>query len=128
MAGFGWTISTAETKLGQGFAAAEKVRSPFMAEAMAVFQTLQRAEEMNITTLTLASDSQKLIKALNQDIHLMEIHGIQHDILDLSSTFISCIFRLHSKKSQQGCRCFGKSCFEKPCNRAGLVGLMKNGL
>ncbi|KAL1208841.1 hypothetical protein V5N11_010519 [Cardamine amara subsp. amara] len=63
-----------------------------MAEAMAVFQALQRAKEMNITTLTLASDSQKLIKALNQDIHLMEIHGIQHDILDLSSTFISVIF------------------------------------
>ncbi|KAL1225465.1 hypothetical protein V5N11_009116 [Cardamine amara subsp. amara] len=59
---------------------------------MAVFQALQRAKEMNITTLTLASDSQKLIKALNRDIHPMEIHGIQHDILDLSSTFISVIF------------------------------------
>ncbi|KAL9840594.1 putative ribonuclease H domain-containing protein [Arabidopsis thaliana] len=58
-----------------------------MAEVMAVFLAIQQAVALGYKKISLASDSQQLIKALNLETQSKELYGILHDILSLSSVF-----------------------------------------
>ena len=58
-----------------------------MAEALAIFLALQQASELGVKNLHIASDSQQLIKAINGEPPVMELHGILHYILSISLSF-----------------------------------------
>ena len=63
-----------------------------MAEAMALHLAIQQAIRLNFTNISFASDSQTLIKAINEGTHPIELHGILHDSLMLSSNFSNVSF------------------------------------
>lgn len=56
-------------------------------EPLALLLALQHAKDLGITTLSIASDSQQLIKAINSRTPSPELHGILHDTLRLASEF-----------------------------------------
>jgi len=58
-----------------------------MAEAIAFFLAMQKALDLSITKLSIALDSQQLIKALSGESPSVELHGILHDILYSSLSF-----------------------------------------
>lgn len=49
----------------------------------------------------IASDSQQLIKAINKEIPPKELHGILHDILDLSRGFGKIVFVYVSREENR---------------------------
>ncbi|EOA34012.1 hypothetical protein CARUB_v10021508mg, partial [Capsella rubella] len=75
-----------------GSIAYRHVRSPLMAEAMATLAAIRVATASDLSNVVFASDSLSLVKALNLASPSMELHGILHDILLLSSSFNSCSF------------------------------------
>ena len=93
VAGFGWIFSNRTLKIRrEGSAASLHVRSPLMAESLAIFYSLQQALHLGFTNLSVASDSKQLIEAINSEQPSMELHGILHDILDLSFNFSKITF------------------------------------
>ncbi|CAB80427.1 putative protein [Arabidopsis thaliana] len=64
---------------------ARNIRSALTAEALAMLLALQQAKDLGFTSLSIASDSQQLIKAITSRTPLTELHGILHDILLLAS-------------------------------------------
>jgi len=87
-AGFGWIYKDFSCNSErQGKSSSSNVRSPLMAEAMTVFLAIQQAIVLGYKKISLASDSQQLIKALNLESQSKELYGILHDILSLSSVF-----------------------------------------
>ena len=85
-AGFGWIIKShlLDSQI-PNHSAANNVRSALMAEAMAMLLALQQVKSLSLNSLSIASDSQQLIKAINTSSPLMELHGIIYDILHLAS-------------------------------------------
>ncbi|XP_010412434.1 PREDICTED: uncharacterized protein LOC104698724 [Camelina sativa] len=99
-AGFRWIFS--ENLLSperHGHASSHYIRSPLMAEAIAMLIAIQHASELCYRKLLFASDSQQLINALNSDLPLKENHGILQNILGVASSFeeISFTFILREK-------------------------------
>jgi len=87
-AGFGWHFSDFLCNTERhGRSSASNVRSPLMAEALAMLHAIHQARDLGYKKLSLASDSQQLIKALNLELQSKELYGILHDILSLSLTF-----------------------------------------
>ncbi|CAA7062300.1 unnamed protein product [Microthlaspi erraticum] len=96
-AGFGWVFYNTmpdqrEELIQQGEGATSHIRSPVMAEGMAMLMAFTRARDIGINTITIASDLLQLIKAINKESSSKELHGILHDILDLSLVFDSISF------------------------------------
>ncbi|KAL0857123.1 hypothetical protein Bca101_062277 [Brassica carinata] len=77
----------------------EDVRSPLLAEALALRNGLSKALELDVTSITLLSDCQTLIRAINSRSQIKEIYGILQDIYSLSSFFALIYFR-HIPRSQ----------------------------
>ncbi|XP_010419407.1 PREDICTED: uncharacterized protein LOC104705120 [Camelina sativa] len=87
-AGFGWLFSDDSRSFEiTNQKTATNVVSPILAEAIAVSLTLQHALDLGFNKLSLASDSEMLIKAINSETPSKELYGILHDILDLSLSF-----------------------------------------
>lgn len=86
-AGFGWVFSILGRQINLGSASAQQIRSPLVAEAMAMIHAINHALTLGFRQIQFASDSSQLIKALNSEIQSKELHGIQHDILTLSCNF-----------------------------------------
>ncbi|KAG7572582.1 Reverse transcriptase domain [Arabidopsis suecica] len=101
-AGFGWIFSSKTGReLRQGSSASDLVRSPLMAEAMAVLLAVQHAKTLGFTHLSIASDSLTLIKALNSELHIKELHGILHDILYHSLDFLVISFNFTPREANR---------------------------
>ncbi|CAL9234962.1 unnamed protein product [Arabidopsis halleri] len=97
-AGFGWIAKDSSgLTLLEGSSATSHVGSPLMAEAMATLTTIEVALESDLKIISFASDSSNLVKALNLKLHSKELHGILHDILNLSSNFNCCSFNFITK-------------------------------
>ncbi|XP_056852238.1 uncharacterized protein LOC130508709 [Raphanus sativus] len=97
-AGFGWIFT------GHGFTTAvegsnsqDYVDSPLVAEAMAMRLALIKAATLEIKTLRMSSDNRTLIRAIHGDMQAKEIRGIVHDILEISSVFVSISFSFVSR-------------------------------
>ncbi|XP_010468349.1 PREDICTED: uncharacterized protein LOC104748400 [Camelina sativa] len=90
-AGLGWVFKDRNDHiLLQGSDLVDHVHSPLMAEAAATLTAVEVAIASGFTHISFASDSQLLVKALNAKFHSKDIHGILHDILDLSICFSVC--------------------------------------
>ncbi|CAA7055149.1 unnamed protein product [Microthlaspi erraticum] len=98
IAGLGWVFTNARAdQLGHGSTSECSVRSALMAEALAVLRSLQQAREIGHNYLSVVSDSQKLIEAINRGNPSKEIHGIHHDILEIARSFSSISFYFVSR-------------------------------
>ncbi|CAA7050645.1 unnamed protein product [Microthlaspi erraticum] len=92
-AGLGWVFTNDRSEpLGSGFDTREAVRSALTAEALAMLQAIKTAREIGHSHLSVASDSQQLIKAINRGDSSKELHGILHDILDFLLSFSAISF------------------------------------
>ncbi|ESQ37380.1 hypothetical protein EUTSA_v10002835mg, partial [Eutrema salsugineum] len=63
-----------------------------VAEAVAIRSALQDAIDLGLQKLYLVLDAAALTQAINQKKTLSEIHGILHDILNLSLCFEEIVF------------------------------------
>ncbi|XP_010468814.1 PREDICTED: uncharacterized protein LOC104748940 [Camelina sativa] len=101
-AGLGWVFKDYQDRtLKQGADLALNVSSPLLAEAIATLTAVEVAIASGYTHLSVASDSQRLVKALNLKIHSKELHGILHDILDLSRNLSVCSFHFIPRNQNQ---------------------------
>ncbi|EOA25182.1 hypothetical protein CARUB_v10018494mg [Capsella rubella] len=98
-AGLGWIFTDSQNRTcSTGSMACRHVRSPLMAEALATLTAVRVATESGLSNVLFASDSLILVKALNLVLPSKELHGILHDILELSSNFSSCFFTFISRE------------------------------
>ncbi|CAA7052827.1 unnamed protein product [Microthlaspi erraticum] len=98
-AGLGWCFSNDRgDPLGRGSTTRSTIRSPLMAEALVLLSAMQHALEIGHTHIIVASDSQKLIGAINREDPSKELHGILHDILDFSKSFTAISFIFVSRE------------------------------
>lgn len=63
------------------------VSSPLMVEALAIRSAIAMAAALEIPNLQICSDSQTLIRAINNKMQDKEIYGILNDIHQISSVF-----------------------------------------
>lgn len=68
------------------------VSSPLMVEALAIRSAIAMAAALEIPNLQICSDSQTLIRAINNKMQDKEIYGILNDIHQISSVFGSISF------------------------------------
>ncbi|CAN7006898.1 unnamed protein product [Brassica rapa subsp. trilocularis] len=78
------------------------VSSALMAEALALREALRKAQEPNLPSLQVYSDSQVLISTLGEGRDLNEIAGILQDVRNLATLFchISFMFIPRLENSQ----------------------------
>lgn len=101
-AGYGWTFTHQRTGLRrEGSNTGKYVRSPLMAEAIAIKLALQQALNLGITKLFLASNSKQVIEAIKSEQPSPELHGILHDILNLSCNFLKICFNFVPRAENQ---------------------------
>ncbi|XP_024010394.1 uncharacterized protein LOC112085418 [Eutrema salsugineum] len=92
-AGLGWTIQAGNESPIQKFSATSQcVRSPLMAEGLAIRAALSHAAAEDIRSILVNSDSLSLIRALSSGSFISELHGILEDISLLSSGFENATF------------------------------------
>jgi len=97
-AGLGWVFKNRQDSIVlQGSAVLTNIASPLMAEALATLHAVEVAIASAFSSLSFASDSLLLVKALNSDLPHVEIHGICYDILHLSSSFCNVAFNFISR-------------------------------
>ncbi|CAA7028385.1 unnamed protein product [Microthlaspi erraticum] len=87
-----------------------------MAEGLAVLMALTQARDIGITQLTIASDSQQLIKAIHKETFTKELHGILHDILDLSFDFEKIEFLFVPREMNRKADNIAKQALANLCN------------
>ncbi|KAF3582122.1 hypothetical protein DY000_02028994 [Brassica cretica] len=68
-----------------------------MAEALAVREALLHASSLGFTKIWLRSDSQVLMRAINQKRGPTGLFGVLPDIVSLSSSFKFCRFTFFSR-------------------------------
>ncbi|KAL0728552.1 hypothetical protein Bca4012_024645 [Brassica carinata] len=66
---------------------ASHVRSPLMAEGLAIREALLKCQELGISRIRCASDSATLIKILNLELQNSELYGVVSDIFSLANSF-----------------------------------------
>ncbi|KAL0865766.1 hypothetical protein Bca101_044884 [Brassica carinata] len=92
-AGLAWIFTGSHlTPRLQGSLVHDHVRSPLMAEALALHQTLLKAVDIGISSLKIYSDNATLIGAINKKLQRKKLIGIISDIQLISSEFISISF------------------------------------
>ncbi|XP_056862438.1 uncharacterized protein LOC130510112 [Raphanus sativus] len=100
ISGSAWIFSGAQLLNPiEGSSIEEYVRSPLVAEAMAVRSALCMAQSMEITALRVFSDNRTLIRAISGNTQSKEIIGIVKDIRLISSEF-ACISFSHLPRSE----------------------------
>lgn len=91
IAGLGWTIN--DDGVCSSFSAPEHfVRSPLMAEGLALRRAILQCKEIGISKIRCESDSSTLIKSLNLETSAAELYGVVTDIIELASSFDSISF------------------------------------
>ena len=109
-AGCGWISYdpwTGETR--EGISTELFVASPLMAEALAVREALLQARALHLSNICLKSDDQVLIKALISKQHPVELYGINLDIENISSSFLSISFAYVPRESNSAADALAKS-------------------
>ncbi|CAL9217653.1 unnamed protein product [Arabidopsis halleri] len=109
-AGFGWILSNRlENFRQEGSATSLHIRSPLMAEIVAIHLALQHALSLGITNLSIALDSKQAIEAIKSKQPSKELHGILHDILILSLNFCKISFNFIPRGENQEADALAKS-------------------
>ncbi|XP_010506896.1 PREDICTED: uncharacterized protein LOC104783438 [Camelina sativa] len=92
-AGLGWEIKNPqEEPICEGSSSASHVATPLVAEALATLMAIKVVIASDLTSVSFASDSLTLVKAINKEIQVKELYEILHDILNLSTAFASAVF------------------------------------
>ncbi|KAL0686430.1 hypothetical protein Bca4012_053278 [Brassica carinata] len=92
-AGLGWFFSDQlRPSFHQGSKTEVFVKSPLIAEALAIRQALETARHMVVTNLLVNSDSQTLVRTIQQKSFVKEHMGILQDIYEFSCCFSSIFF------------------------------------
>ncbi|XP_056852263.1 uncharacterized protein LOC130501385 [Raphanus sativus] len=93
LAGLGWIFSgsTLRTPI-TGSAVEASVKSPLVAEAVAIRAALCMATNLEITSIEVLSDNQTLVRAISGITQAKEIIGIVKDIRSIASEFASSSF------------------------------------
>lgn len=73
------------------------IRSPLIAEALAMRSALCIAQTRGISSLRIFTDNSTLLKAISGKYQSKEIIGVVHDIRVISSDFASILFSYFSK-------------------------------
>ncbi|KAG7599443.1 Reverse transcriptase zinc-binding domain [Arabidopsis suecica] len=101
-AGYGWIFSNRRDGLHRaGTDRSSHIRSPLLAEAIAVHHALINASDLGFSNLSIASDSKQLIEAINSETPTKELHGILHDILKISTTFRKISFHFTPRENNR---------------------------
>jgi len=74
---------------------------PLVAEAIAIKLAMQQSLSLGITNLLIASDAKQVIEAIKSEHPPTELHGIHHDILNLSFNFSSICFNFISREENR---------------------------
>ncbi|KAL0763228.1 hypothetical protein Bca101_079379 [Brassica carinata] len=101
--GMGWIIKTAAGEvLCRGSSNRSHVCSALMAEALALREALKKAQELNLQSLQVFSDSQVLVSTLDAGMDLNEIAGVLQVVKSLATLFcpLSVVFIPHVENSQ----------------------------
>ncbi|CAF2139012.1 unnamed protein product [Brassica napus] len=99
----GWIIKTvAGDVLCRGSSNRSHVCTVLMAEALALREALKKAQELNLQSLQVFSDSQVLVSTLDAGVDLNEIAGVLQDVKNLATLFcpLSFVFISRVEKSQ----------------------------
>lgn len=92
-AGLAWITNDAEGKpLGKASNVANFVGSPFIAEAMAIFEAVLHAKLFLLPKVKILSDAMNVVKAIDTRKPPKEAYEIINGILSLSSSFNSISF------------------------------------
>lgn len=92
-AGLAWIISSPTSNhTHEGSLCTGNVKSPLIAEALAIRSGLLAAADLDITNLRICSDSQTLIRAIQNRHQIKKVFGIIFDIMQISSAFASISF------------------------------------
>ncbi|KAH0899909.1 hypothetical protein HID58_049477, partial [Brassica napus] len=101
--GMGWIIKTAAGEvLCRGSSNRSHVCSALMAEALALREALKKAQELNLQSLQVFSDSQVLVSNLDAWMDLNEIAGVLQNVKSLATLLcpLSVVFIPHVENSQ----------------------------
>ncbi|WZZ36738.1 hypothetical protein YC2023_020139 [Brassica napus] len=99
----GWIIKTAAGEvLCRGSSNRSHVCSALMAEALALRETLKKAQELNLQSLQVFSDSQVLVSNLDAWMDLNEIAGVLQNVKSLATLLcpLSVVFIPRVENSQ----------------------------
>ena len=108
-AGLAWIIATpTSTQTHDGSLCTENVKSPLMAEALALQSGLLAVASLDITSIRVYSDCQTLIRAIQNKLQIKEIFGIVSDIMQISSAFESISFSFVPRSENQKADCLAK--------------------
>lgn len=114
--GLGWVFLNPQgTVVLRGSAIMSQIPSPLMAEALATLSAVRIAIESDLSTISFASDSLILVKALNSELPHKELHGIHHDILHLSSSFNYVAFNFVSRDKNRMADSLAKEALRLAC-------------
>ncbi|XP_019097511.1 PREDICTED: uncharacterized protein LOC109131263 [Camelina sativa] len=114
---FGWIIKNAEGQVTiRGTASSSHINSPLMAEAAATLIAIRVAIESGIDSIAFASDSQMLVKALNQKLQIKELHGTLHDVFALSASLNFVSFNFISRTLNRQADALAKKALGLLCN------------
>ncbi|XP_018488331.1 uncharacterized protein LOC108858992 [Raphanus sativus] len=93
LAGLGWIFSGSALRTPiTGSAVEASVKSPLVAEAVAIRAALCMATNLEITSIEVLSDNQTLVRAISGITQAKEIIGIVKDIRSIASEFASSSF------------------------------------
>ncbi|XP_056842864.1 uncharacterized protein LOC130495483 [Raphanus sativus] len=107
-AGLGWCLLTTPT--GEDFRRRlEHVSSPLMAEGLALREAVLSCRSLQQRVLRFESDSSQLIKTINNQEGIAELHSVVSDILSLASEFVSVSFVWISKEKNSRADALAKS-------------------
>lgn len=95
-AGLAWIIKNPEKHvISQGLSSQNLVRSPLIAEALAMRLAVDAAAAASINQVRMESDSTILINALNSIDQPIKIYGIVKDIFTHIQNFLQTLVYLH---------------------------------
>lgn len=114
-AGLGWTFTDQNLEeSGRGAQIKHHVPSTLLVEGLAVKAALMHAISFGITHIWLRSDSQVLVKAINENRRSTELYGTLSDIASLaSSSFTSCRYSFIPTSQNELADSIAKTCL---CN------------
>ncbi|KFK24637.1 hypothetical protein AALP_AA8G005400 [Arabis alpina] len=88
IAGLGWIFTSQLSNIQQSFSSAlTHVASPLEAEGLAIKAALVKASENGIRSISVYTDSLKMVRAISLASKDPKLHGIVHDIISLSKRF-----------------------------------------
>lgn len=114
-AGLGWAISDpTHQRSNKGTAVQDFVKSPLIAEALALRLGLIAAVNLDVDRIRMLSDNSTLIRAIKNDMQIKEIFGIVQDIQAIVSVSVDISFSFISRSLNTEADDLAKKAFRDP--------------